>query len=291
MNRIPGWGWLLILALPLLLYVSWSQLQSGTDRVNMQRYVDNGGQALFVALKPLKDYFDATGELALPDKLTLPAVPPGAGIKSWTLLPNTVLVVTLDTKWSGQPAQLKFVPVVHKAGTVFYECFSNFVSSVANSNCPPGDIVNEADIAPRLAANAKALAERPVINTASGEAVQPGSLVGSVVSVPESMEGLAECGLACVKPQGCANARPIACTKTVHEGYEERLAWVGSDQELRGTDIATRSDAEKICQGTAGPDSKVVTAGEMRAVIQLKAGNEYWVDNQSKSGQNCWSNQ
>ena len=290
MRRLPGWGWLLFVSLPLLLYFTWTQLGGQAGRLSFERYNDKGDAAVATAMRPLKAHFEKTGQLAVAGQVNLPDVPKGAGIASWALRADTVLVVTLAAKVKGAPAQIKFVPLVGSAGLVGYDCFAINVVQAQLRNCPPDGIASEADVSARTQANAKAVAARVAAGTeiTGTPQISGASGIGLALTVPSIVRELATCGFKCMQTISCTSARPLACTRVVATDKGPIAEMVAAADELRGDSLTKLSDAERACQAGAGPDAHIALASELPGVVKLTGTVQYWIHNDMEPSKNCW---
>jgi hypothetical protein len=289
MNRMRGWGLLLAVAVPLLIFFSWSRLGGEKARINLDRYSDWSAQHSGVLLQPLAAYFLQHKKLATPEEVTLPPVPQNSGIKRWTLQPDGTLLVELDAAVEGRTVQLRYVPLVRSASGIFYDCVSATSPLHVGRFCQGEVLKTEADIPAQLQANTQALQNLPPVLSASGVDLPAGAAMGSVVVVPTNPADMNHCGYQCVQPQSCVTPRPLACGRTVDEGNSRHLDVSATPEDFRGNQFATRSAADAACAQTLGAGYRVVNAASLGGVFKLTGGNEYWVHHDLRSENNCWA--
>jgi hypothetical protein len=291
MPRLRGWGLLFALALPLLVYFSWSQLGSQSGRINLERFADTiGGDAAGFA-GPLAAFFKKNGRLAVPGDVQLDAPPPKSGIKHISVQPDGILHVEIDAKISGKPVVLRIVPIVMvgKNGSVVdYECLSDTSPVHVGRFCRAETLKSVDDIPAQLLANIEALKSAPAKLDGSGSPIKPGSAMGSALNMPANTADQNNCGFQCVKPLSCANARALACSRSVTEGNARWNELSATPDLHRGTDIATVNDAIKLCK-SLGAEFSVAEGGGLGGVIKLSGGGEYWVHDKYSPEKNCWS--
>jgi hypothetical protein len=295
MTRLRGWGLLLGIALPVLLFFNWQRLGAEKSRIQMERYeVWLGGQSgqLF---QPLNAYFVKHLVPATAGDVSLPPVPTDAGIKSWALQTDGTLLMTLDFKLEGRPLRLRWVPIVRPAryasGThqVTYDCVRSGPGDQVPRLCQGETLKTEAELGAQLDANATALKNLPPVVSASGVALAAGADMGSVVVVPTNASDLNNCGFQCVQPQSCITPRPLACGKIADENGRRLYAIAATAEDHRGSDFTNRSAADAACAQGLGADYRVVSAGSLSGVFRLSGGREYWVHNDVRPAANCWS--
>lgn len=295
MTRLRGWGLLLGIALPALLFFNWQRLGAEKSRIQTERYeVWLGGQSAQL-FQPLNNYFVKHLVPAAAGDVSLPPVPPDAGIKSWALQTDGTVLITLDFKFEGRPLRLRWVPVVRPAryasGThrVDYDCVRSGPGDQVPRLCQGETLKTEADVPAQLAANATALENLPPVVSASGVALAAGADMGSVVVVPANANDLDHCGFQCVQPQSCITPRPLACGKIADEGGRRFFAVAATPDDHRATDFASRSAADAACAQGLGSGYRMVPASSLTGVIRLSGGREYWVHNDVRPAANCWS--
>jgi hypothetical protein len=188
----------------------------------------------------------------------------------------------------GRAVQLRYVPVVRGATGIFDDCVSATSQVYVGKFCRADFLRSLDDIPAQLAANEEALKSLPAVVSASGDTLAAGTLVGSVVMVPTKATDLNNCGFQCVKPQSCANARAIACVITIDEGNSRHQEISATANNSRGTDLVTRSAADKVCVQALGVGHSVVTAFSLGGVIKLAGAADYWVHNDASPQSNCW---
>lgn len=289
MNRMRGWGLLLAVAVPLLIFFSWSRLGGEKARINLDRYADWSAQHSGVLMRPLTEYFLQHKKLAAPGDVALPAVPGNSGVKRWALQADTTLLVELDATVDGRAVQLRYVPLVRSASGIIYDCVSATSPVQVGRFCQGEVLKTEADIPAQLQANAQALQNLPAVLSASGVDLPAGAAAGSVVVVPANAADLNHCGFQCVKPQSCVTPRPLACGRTVDEGNSRHLDVSATSDDFRGNQFATRSAADAACAQALGTGYRVVNAASLGGVFKLTGGNEYWVHNDLRTENNCWA--
>ena len=286
---MPGWGLLLGLGLPLLILFSWSRLGSETSRVQLERYADWSATHITPKLlHPLDQYFRKHKALPGPGDVELPAVPKSIGVKAGSIQPDKVLRVQLDAKDDGRPVVLNFVPVMKSAEGVFYDCVSSASPVVVGRFCRSEWLRSVDDIPGQVAANERFIAGLPAIVGAGGAELRASS-IGSVVTVPADARELGNCGYPCVKQQSCVTPRPLACSLLVTEGNETRQEVIATRGDFRGSGFATSEDADRSCKEAQGEGSRVLRAGSMWGNFKLTGGNEYWVHDELRTENNCWT--
>lgn len=283
-----GWGLLLAVALVLLLWFAWAQLQSRKSSVNLERFGDWLQTDSAQLMRPLFDFGVRNGKAAGPADVALPVVPNGIGVKAWSLANNTVLSVELDAMMDGIPVVLKFVPVIRGASGFYYDCVSGTSALHVGTFCSADAVRSIADIAAQLDANEKVTTTRPLVVSASGVALPRGVAAGSVVEVPQNADDLRNCGFQCVKPQSCVTSRPLACGKTVDEGNSGWTELAATTTDFRGDSFATRTQADKACAQALGAGYYVMPSGSIGGVVKLAGGREYWLHHEMQAQSNCW---
>ncbi|MBC7916492.1 MAG: hypothetical protein H7Y28_01655 [Rhodoferax sp.] len=279
MTRIRGWGLLLVLCIPLLVFFSWDRLGAESSRINLERYETWSAENSGMLMRPLLQYFAQNKKPAAPGDMALPAVPKNSGIKTWALQPDTILLVELDAKVDGRVVRLKYVPLVRSENGIFYDCVSATSPVQVGRFCRAEVLKSEADIPAQLEANARVLGSMPPTTGASG----------SVVAVPGQPSDLNSCGFQCVKPQSCATPRPLACGVVIDEGNSRWLEVTGTPEAYRGSDFATRNAADRVCEQVLGAGHRLAAAASLGGVFKLTGGNEYWVHNDVRTEANCWA--
>jgi hypothetical protein len=278
MSRLRGWGLLLAVALPLLIFFSWSRLGGEKARINLERYEAWAGSDAAALMRPLHAHYLKQRQPAAHGDLELPAVPPKSGVKSWALQADSTLLVTLDAKVDGRMVQLRYVPIVRSATGIFYDCVSDTSPVQVGRFCRGEVLKATTDVAAQLDANAQVLAT-----------LQTGTPKGSVVVVPAAAKDLNNCGFQCVQPQSCVTPRPLACAKLVTEGSSGYQDVRATPDDVRGSQFDTRSAADAACAQALGAGYGVAQAGGLGGVFTLTGGNEYWVHNDVRTEQNCWT--
>ncbi len=86
MPRLKGWGLLLGLCIPLLLYFSWSRLQTEKSRINLERF-ESAGDVAGIA-RVLTPYYLKNRRIAVAGDGAIPAAPANSGVKAWALRAN-----------------------------------------------------------------------------------------------------------------------------------------------------------------------------------------------------------
>jgi hypothetical protein len=288
MTNRRGWGLLLALALALLMWFAWLQLQSRKSSVNLERFGEWFQSDSAVLMRPLLDFGLRNRRAVGPADVALPAVPKGIGVKAWSMANDTVLRVELDARIDNLPVVLKFVPVIRGANGVFYDCVSATSALHVGKFCNADVVHSIADIPAQLDANEKATAAMPVVVSASGVALPSGVAAGSVVVVPQNADDLRNCGFQCVKPQSCVTPRPLACGKTVDEGNSGWTELAATTNDFRGDSFATRTQADKACAQSLGAGYYVLPSGSIGGVVKLAGGREYWLHHEMQAQENCW---
>jgi hypothetical protein len=295
MTRLRGWGLLLAIAFPALIFFNWQRLGAETTRIQMERYEAWMGSQSAQLLLPLNDYFAKHLVPATAGDVSLPEVPANAGVKSWVLQADGTLLITLAFKFQGQPLRLRWVPVVRPARyasgmhRVDYDCVRSGPGDPVPRLCQGETVKTEAGIEAQLAANAAALENLPPVVSASGVALAAGADMGSVVVVPANANDLSNCGFQCVQPQSCITPRPLACGKLADESGRRFFAIAATAEDHRATELASRSAADAACAQGLGTGYRVVSASSLSGVFRLTGGREYWVHNDVRPAANCWS--
>lgn len=289
MIHLRGWGLLLAICVPLLVLLSWSRLGSETSRINLERYGQWSAEHSSRLLFPLQQHYAKYKRPAGPGDVQLPPIPKESGIKAWSIQPDTILRVELDAKDDGRPVVLRYVPIVRTAAGVHYDCISATSLARVGSFCRAYDLRSETDIPARLAANEQTLQNLPATVNASGTPIPPGA-AGSVLVVPADVASLESCGAQCVKPQACINPRPLACGRLVREGNTAHLEITATDEPFAGSRFATLGDADRMCEQAAGPGTRVLRTNSVSGYFnKLAGGNEYWVHDELRPANSCWS--
>ncbi|MDZ7938492.1 MAG: hypothetical protein U5M53_09475 [Rhodoferax sp.] len=294
MTRMRGWGLLLAIAFPVLIFFSWQRLGAEKTRVEMERYEAWTAEQSAQLLRPLNDYFAKHLVPAAAGDLSLPPVPAKSGVKSWVLQADGTLLITLDFKFQGKPLRLRWVPVVRPARyasgshSVVYDCVRSGPGEPVPRLCQGETLKTEGDVEAQLAANAQALENLPPVVSASGVALAAGADMGSVVVVPATASDLNHCGFQCVKPQSCVTPRPLACGKLTDEGGGRFFAIAATAEDHRASDFASRSAADAACAQNLGTGYRMVPASSIGGVFRLTGDREYWVHNDVRPAVNCW---
>lgn len=289
MGRMRGWGLLLAVAFPLLVFFSWSRLGGEKARINLERYEAWAGSDAAPLLQPLHTFFLKQQALAASGDLLLPAIPDKSGVQRWTLQADSTLLVTLDAQVEGRVVQLRYVPIVRSARGIFYDCVSDTSPLHVGRVCRAEVLKSPADVAAQLETNAQVLATLPPVQSASGTALPAGTPTGSVVVVPATAQDLNHCGFQCVQPQSCVTPRPLACARQVNEGNSGHQDLSATPDDMRGNQFASRSAADAACAQALGSGYRLAQAGSLGGVPSLAGGKEYWVHNELRPEQNCWS--
>jgi len=279
MSRMRGWGLLLALGMPLLIFFSWSHLGSEKSRINLERFEAWAGSNSTGLAWPLAEYFVKNRKLVGPGDVPTPPIPKNSGVKAWSVQPDATLLVELDAVVDGRAVLLTYVPIVRSATSVFYDCMSTTSAAQVGRFCRSEVVRSESGIPAQLAANAQMLLTMPAVVSATA---------GSVVVVPEKVSDLDGCGFQCVKPQSCVTPRPLACSKMVDEGNSRRFDIAASSSDFPGNSFATRSEADRACEQSLGAGYKVLGAASINGPFKLTGGNEYWVQNDVRPESNCW---
>ncbi len=292
MTRIQGWGILLAVCVPLLIFISWSRLGSEKGRINLDRFETYTQGSASGLMAPLAEHYLRTQRLALPADALLPAVPGDSGIASWAVQADTTVLLNLDARADGRTVQLRFVPIVSGATGILYDCVSSASQLVVGKFCRADSLRSMDDIPAQLAANEQAIKALPAVMSAAGVALAPGTQVGRVLLAPANLADLDNCGTQCVKPQSCVNARPLACVISVTEKTESGTSGtqliVPTPTNFRGTDLATRSAADAACVQAFGAGYTVATAYSLWGSFKLTGGSDYWVHESNSPQSNCW---
>ncbi|MES2674559.1 MAG: hypothetical protein V4660_09980 [Pseudomonadota bacterium] len=287
-KRRRGWGSLLAIALPLLLWFVWAQLGSQTARLSLDRFNDWSTRDMPSVSIPLKQFYLKNKRPAAMGDVTLPEVPKNSGIKSWSIEADTRVLINLDAKINGRIVQLQLVPIVNSPNSIDYDCVSETSPIYVNNFCRASVVLSLDRIPAQLAENTRVVSNFPDVVTASGNKLAPGTPVGSVLVVPSDIADLDHCGYQCVKVQNCKKSRPLACSKTMTEGNSRWYEITATNILVRGDEIATLADADKICEQAIGAGSKVVTGSHITGSIKLGVNAEYWVHDDIVAHNNCW---
>jgi hypothetical protein len=295
MTRLKSWGLLLGISIPLLFYFSWTRLQNEKARINLDRFAAAGDVAGIGRV--LTPFYLKNKKIAVAGDVKIPAVPAKSGVKAWALRSDGVVQVELDAKADGEPVKLLYVPVV-RVNNVIYDCLSTTPAKYVGKFCYAETLAAgqvdadasklEAMIKTQLAANQQAINEAPAVLNASGDALSADAEAGSVLAVPSKVSDLDKCGFQCVKPQSCVTPRPLACSKLVTEGNSGFLAIAATPTDYRGSNFASLSEADKICEQQLGAGYKVLEASSISGKYQLSGDTEYWVNNRMQAEKNCW---
>jgi hypothetical protein len=287
MDRIRGWGWLLALALPLLVFLSWSHLGSSASRINLERYENSGGGDASRNEGTLVTFFNRNRRIAVAGDVTLPPIPPKSGIKAWNLEPDGVYKVEIDVKIDGRAVVLQFVPIVGSRG-VTYDCVSSTSGVHVGKFCLAYALKSIDDIPAQLQANLAAVKNLPAVIGTTGEAVPAGVLTGGALVAPAEVAALNDCGYRCVKPLSCANERPLLCFKTVDEGNARWQEFSATSAGYRGTNIASEAQANTLCEQAFGTGWGVAQASNLSGKHKMAGSSEYWVHDSVNRQGNCW---
>jgi hypothetical protein len=288
MQRLRAWGWLLAVAAPFLVYISWAQLGSQASRKQLERYQKMYGAEGAGLAGPLFEFFKKQQRVAVAGDVQMPAPPAQSGIKQLLLRPDGVLHVEIDARSDGKPVVLQWVPIVVASaqGTgLNYDCVSDNSITVVNRICHAYTLKSTADIAGQLQANAKALQSAPAKRDGTGAVAAAGVAMGGVLFMPDAPAKLEDCGYQCVKPMSCANTRALVC---LHRNANGAAELVATPQAYRGTDIATAQDAQKICEDL-GPGYTLASSHTLMSAGKLQGGSQYWVNHPYEPGSNCWT--
>lgn len=276
------------LSLPILMLLGWSQLQAQKSRVNLERFEEWSAGGSGVLIRPLLQYFLETRRPAGPGDTALPPVPTGIGVKAWSIDKDSILRVALDARVDGDWVVLNYVPVVRTADAAFYDCASTTSTAHIGRFCHADVLRSVADIPAQLQANARTLSAMPAIVSASGVELPSGVAAGSVVVAPPNAADLNHCGFQCVKPQSCVTPRPVACGRDVEEGNSRWLDIAATGSDFRGSEFATRTQADQACAQSLGAGFRVLESSSLGGVFRLAGGREYWVHNAAYPQRNCW---
>ena len=289
MARLPGWGLLLAIGMPMLILLAWNRLGGETARIQIERYGD--WSAVHVTpqlLHPMQQHFRKERTLAVAGNFVLPPVPAKIGVKAWSLQADGVLRVEIDAKEGGKPVVLRYVPVVKTANGPFYDCVSDLPRALVGRICRSEWLKSEAEIPAQLEANARVLENAPAVATPGGATLRAPGAIGSVIAVPARVSDLGRCGGECFKLQRCVTPRPLACSRTVREANTMRQEVAATRDDFRGSSFATRQDADRACVEAHGAGWHVVAAGSIPGSSKLTGGNEYWAHDELRAENNCW---
>jgi hypothetical protein len=289
MGRIRGWGSLFALALPLLLWYIWSQLGTQTARINMERYSEWQSKEMPALRRDLTEFYLRNKRIAGPGDITLPQIPHNSGIQSWSIEPDTTITINLDAIIKGQPVRLHLVPVVRSASSIDYECVTNISQVDLRNVCYAEKMQRTMDIPAQLDANRQVVGNLPDIISSTGERLAADTPIGRVLVVPQDPADLNHCGYQCVKPKSCTSTRQIACSQLKREGNTSWFVIEASNVQVKGGSISTRSQADHICEEALGAGFKILMATSVTGTIHLDGGYEYWVHDDLRKENNCWS--
>lgn len=284
MQKLKGWGLMLAVIVPLLIFFSYSQLKNQQAQMNFERFSDKSGEYLNPLSNVLMSHFEVNRKIATGNQVNLPAVPAKSGIKSWALRDDGVAVITFDAQLGTEIAVLKLVPFLNNLGALTYDCSVSEALGKYIRLCEGLELPDEAAIQKRLAQN-NAIAGRGVVS-ADGTTLAAGILTGSVLTLPDDPKAAIDCGYTCVKPQNCVSARPLACARQVSQDNTGWRETKPTFSDVRASSLATRSDADKLCS-ELGDGFKLAEMGGI-GKSELRPGSEYWVHNQNTPSQNCW---
>jgi hypothetical protein len=285
MDRMRGWGWLLALSLPLLVFFSWSRLGSETSRINLERYENEGPGNSFELLSA---HFEKTRQLPVEGNFTLPPIPPKSGIKAWRVQPDGIFKVEIDARIDGQAVVLLYVPRVGKA-SVIYDCVSTVSRVHVRKMCLEENLRSMDDIPAQLAANSEALKNLPPVVAATGDTNPSGVLSGSVFVAQGDEKALNDCGYNCVKPLSCANERPLLCAKIMDENFVRFLELRTSTAMHRAINLASEAAASNACEQSVGAGWAIAQAGDLGGKGKAALSGEYWLHDDRNTQRNCWS--
>ncbi|MBS7806784.1 hypothetical protein [Variovorax sp. PCZ-1] len=284
MNRMRGWGFLLAIGVPLLIFFSWSRLGSQTSRINLERYENQGPGD---SLQMLSAHFKKTRQLPVAGNFTLPPIPPKSGIKAWSVQPDGVFKIEIDAKIDGQAVVLLHVPVVGKNG-VIYDCVSTVSRAYVRKFCLEESVKSVADIPAQLQANTVALNNLPPVIAATGEVLASGVLTGSAFVAQGDENTLNNCGYNCVKPLSCANERPLLCSKIMDQNHVRFLELRPSGSNHRAINLQSESLASQACEQSLGTGWAIARAGDLGAKGKAALSGEYWLHDDRDKERNCW---
>ncbi len=285
MSKLRGWGLLLSLSLPLLVFFSWSQLGSSTSRINLERYEQLVGSGTDGNTEDLAVFFQKTRRLAVAGDITLRPVPPKSGVKAWSIQADGIYKVEIDAKIDGKPVVLLFVPLVQKT-LVRYECVSATSMLHVRKICQQDYLQSVDGIPAQLIANAQAMKNLPPVIDTTGAVIPNGVLTGSAY-LAKGGDTSAEilCGAQCVKPLACANERPLLCTKTMDQDNARWQEFRASSSQHRGVNIASAAEVDKICTQSLGEGWGIARAESLGKVTLT---GEHWVHDNMSGQNNCW---
>jgi hypothetical protein len=289
MMRIRVWGLLLLLAVPLLVWFNWSQVHDQQLRINAERFADSN--AMQPVLTLLYERFKQTGRVAVAGDVALPEPPKPSGVKAWHVRDDGVLAVELQAKSERAPAVVYFVPVVGLQRSLGYDCVTTTALQRLIKSCDPRGnrvVQSVAGIASQVRANEQTVAAFAPLLDSTGAAVPEGIATGAVYVVPPRGAGFHDCGMRCVKLQRCINLRRIACMRLAADGTDPQEPALVTPSTHRGSDLATRADADKACQ-VLGADYRVAGLNAATRGAQLVSGDELWIHSEPHLQKNCWT--
>lgn len=289
MNKIRGWGSLFAVALPLILWYVWSTLGAQTSRIAIERYSEWQSKEMPSIRRDLTEFYLRNKKVAGPDDVILPPNPPESGIHSWAIGPDTTVTIRLDAIIKGRPVELHFVPVVQGTNSIDYQCVSDTPKVYLNSVCYAETMQTTADIPAQLNSNKQVIDNLPDIISSTGEVLEAGTAVGSVLVVPHAAEDLHHCGYQCVKLKNCAAVRQIACGKIIEQDGKRWFSVQPSNIQVKGGKITSRTAANRLCEEALGAGFQILSATSVTGVISLDGGYEYWVHDDLRKENNCWS--
>jgi hypothetical protein len=284
MGKLRGWGLLLAICVPLLIFISWGQLGSTASRINLERYEATVGKSEAAFSQPLVEFFQSNRKIPVAGDVSAPPIPDKSGIKTWALQPNGIFAIELDVKIDGQAVVLQMVPLVRGNGLA-YDCVSTTSALHVGKFCQPVYLQSVNEIAAELQANPAAIARLPAATT---EANTGGAAMGSIVLLPAELDKVGLCSPGCIKPLSCANERPLLCSGTIVRPGLRLQGISATPTAHRGTDIATQTDANAICVKAFGAGHEIAQSGNLGAEYAAQPLAEYWVHNSRDSQSNCW---
>lgn len=287
MSKIKGWGVLLAICAPLLIFYSWGKLGSTASRINLERYESAVGKGEAAFSQPLVEYFQKTRMIPVAGNVSAPSVPANSGIKSWDLKPNGVFAIELDARIDGKAVVLQMVPLF-RGDALGYDCISTTSAVHVGKFCRPNFLQTVGDITVQLQINQAVLAKLPRLEVTNAGATA-GMGVGSIVVLPDELDKVGLCAPGCIKPLACINERQLLCAATVERNGVRFQEISATTAERRGMDFATEADANAFCTQALGAGHSVAQTGDLGAQYKdAQPKLEYWAHNSLNPLKNCW---
>ena len=291
MARLPGWGLLLAIGMPLLILLGWNRLGGETSRIQLDRYADwSSVHVTPKLLYPLQQHFRVRRTLAGPGDFALPPVPAKSGVKAWSLRPDKVLRVELDAKEGGQAGRA----ALRSGGEDGERRRSTTASAIsaarssAASAAPSGSSRKPRSRPSSKPTRASCRARRRSRRQAARRCALPARSAASSPFRPSASD-LDRCGAQCIKLQRCVTPRPLACGRIVREANTTRQEVVATRDDFRGSSFADapgrRPRLRARRRATAGTSSPPAAC---RAPPGSPAATSTGRTTQLRAENNCW---